>query len=126
MPRSLRGQCLKGTDLKQPTETQINGIEPAGKVLHENESELKIDDSFLQSLRPEPACFAGPIYLEFVLQSELQLAIRQVGAGDFPKVTISEESVRIRELWCVERIEKLCPKLQRMTFAVRHLERLAK
>jgi hypothetical protein len=64
-------------------------------------------------------------FLEFVLQTELQLAIGQIGAGDFSEVTITEESIRIRELWCVKSIEKLRPKLQRMIFAVGHLETLA-
>lgn len=64
-------------------------------------------------------------FLEFILQTELQLAIGQVGAGDFPEITIAEESVRIRELRCVKRIEKLRTKLQRMIFVVGHLESLA-
>jgi hypothetical protein len=50
-------------------------------------------------------------FLEFVLQSELQLAIGQVGAGDFSEITVAKELVRIRELRCVKRIEKLRPKL---------------
>jgi hypothetical protein len=49
--------------------------------------------------------------LEFVLQSELQLAIGQVGAGDFSEITVAKELVRIRELRCVKRIEKFRPKL---------------
>src|SRR5206468_1097003 len=64
-------------------------------------------------------------FLEFVLHTKLQFAIGQVGAGDFSEITIAEESVRIRELRCVKRIEKLRPKLQRMIFAVGHLESLA-
>ena len=51
-------------------------------------------------------------FLESVLQTELQLAIGQAGTGDFSEITIAQVLVRIRELWCVKRVEKLYPKLQ--------------
>ena len=49
--------------------------------------------------------------LKFIFQTELQLAIGQTGAGDFSEITIAQVLVRIRELRCVKRVEKLHPKL---------------
>jgi len=65
-------------------------------------------------------------FLEYILQSELHLAIGQVRVGDLPETPITEIRVWVRKLRCVKHIEEFRSKLQRMSFMVRHVEALAK
>jgi len=61
-------------------------------------------------------------YLKHIFQRELHDAIRQPRARDLPETAITQIRVRNRKLRCIECVEKFRPKLQRMSFVVRHGE----